>query len=165
MMTMIMMISPSPTMPASCLAQISSEAKTVQRPVSNMSMFQYHNKSTLQLTIGNINSSPIIHNLEFSRFWQFSQFLAFFFENFKILNFVVSFDNWDDLDNGNNSIDLWPLIHWLQFWHLRTWIHDNLSELTIKSDSICNSCDVFIGPRCLSMGSLLCNWVRHIVET
>ena len=25
--------------------------------------------------------------------------------------------------------------HWLQFWQLRTWIHDNLCYLTIKSDS------------------------------
>ena len=24
--------------------------------------------------------------------------------------------------------------HWLQFWQLRTWIHDNLCYLTIKSD-------------------------------
>ena len=26
------------------------------------------------------------------------------------------------------------LRHWLQFWQLRTWIHDNLCYLTIKSD-------------------------------
>ena len=27
------------------------------------------------------------------------------------------------------------LRHWLQFWHLRTWIHDNLCYLSIKSDT------------------------------
>ena len=27
------------------------------------------------------------------------------------------------------------LVHWLHYWHLRTWIHDNLCYLTIKSDS------------------------------
>ena len=30
---------------------------------------------------------------------------------------------------------LWHLRHWLQFWQLRTWIHDNLCYPTIKSDS------------------------------
>ena len=32
------------------------------------------------------------------------------------------------------TMDLWHLRHWLQFWQLRTWIHDNLCCLTIKSD-------------------------------
>ena len=27
------------------------------------------------------------------------------------------------------------LRHWLQFWQLRTWIHDNLCDLTIKSNT------------------------------
>ena len=30
---------------------------------------------------------------------------------------------------------LWFLRHWLQFWQLRTWIYDNLCDLTIKSDT------------------------------
>ena len=34
----------------------------------------------------------------------------------------------------DNPADLWHLRHWLQFWQLRTWIHDNLCYLTIKSD-------------------------------
>ena len=34
----------------------------------------------------------------------------------------------------DNPGDLWHLRHWLQFWQLRTWIHDNLCYLTIKSD-------------------------------
>ena len=33
------------------------------------------------------------------------------------------------------SQDLWHLRHWLQFLQLRTWIHDNLCYLTIKSDT------------------------------
>ena len=28
-----------------------------------------------------------------------------------------------------------PLRRWLQFWHWRTWMHDNLCCLTIKSDT------------------------------
>ena len=32
--------------------------------------------------------------------------------------------------------------HWLQFWQLRTRSHDNLCEVTIKSDSVRNSWDV-----------------------
>ena len=32
-------------------------------------------------------------------------------------------------------IDMWHLRHWLQLRQLRTWIHDNLCYLTIKSDT------------------------------
>ena len=35
----------------------------------------------------------------------------------------------------DNPADLWQLRHWLQFLQLRTWIHDNICYLTIKSDS------------------------------
>ena len=31
--------------------------------------------------------------------------------------------------------DLWHLRHWLQYWQLRTWIHDNLCCLTINCDT------------------------------
>ena len=31
--------------------------------------------------------------------------------------------------------DLWHLRHWLQYWQLRTWIHDNLCYLTINWDT------------------------------
>ena len=31
--------------------------------------------------------------------------------------------------------DLWYLRHWIQFWQLGTWFHDNLCYLTIKSDT------------------------------
>ena len=45
-----------------------------------------------------------------------------------------------------STCDLWHLRHWLQYWQLRTWIHDNLCYLTINCDtvldSIRNSCDV-----------------------
>ena len=42
---------------------------------------------------------------------------------------------WPDHNDKHNPIDLWHLRHWLQFWQLRTWIHDNLCYLTIKSDT------------------------------
>ena len=47
--------------------------------------------------------------------------------NWNILN---HFDNWK-----HNPGDLWHLRHWLQFWQLRTWIHDNLCYLTINCDT------------------------------
>ena len=39
---------------------------------------------------------------------------------------------WSNFDNPN---DLWHLTHWLQFWWLNYWIHNNLCYLTIKSDT------------------------------
>ena len=42
---------------------------------------------------------------------------------------------WPDHNGKDNPSDLWHLGHWLQFWQLRTWIHDNLCYLTIKSDT------------------------------
>ena len=67
---------------------------------------------------------------------------------------IVTFDTFDQSDeetrhdpNKNNDKDqdndrikdnpriLWHLRHWLQFWQLRTWIHDHLCDLTIKSDT------------------------------
>ena len=35
----------------------------------------------------------------------------------------------------SNPRNLWHLRHWLQFWQLRTWIHDNLCDLTINCDT------------------------------
>ena len=37
----------------------------------------------------------------------------------------------DHFDNDNDN----PLRHWLQFWQLKTWLHGNLCDLTIKSDT------------------------------
>ena len=48
----------------------------------------------------------------------------------KILKHFKMFDNCKD-----NPGDLWHLRHWLQFWQLRTWIHDNLCYLTINCDT------------------------------
>ena len=45
-------------------------------------------------------------------------------------NCFCHFDNWKD-----NPGDLWHLRHWLQFWQLRIWIHDNLCYLTINCDT------------------------------
>ena len=64
----------------------------------------------------------------------------------KILTFFYNFDNWRNFHNSDNCFchfdnwkdnpgDLWHLIHWLQFWPLRTWIHDNLCYLTINCDT------------------------------
>ena len=52
-------------------------------------------------------------------------------DNFHNLdNCFCHFDNWK-----YNPGDLWNLRHWLQFWQLRTWIHDNLCYLTINCDT------------------------------
>ena len=32
----------------------------------------------------------------------------------------------------SESRDVWPLRHWLQFWQLNTWYHDNRCDLTIR---------------------------------
>ena len=37
------------------------------------------------------------------------------------------------LQSGWHDHCNWLVGHWLQFWQLRTWIHDNLCDLTIKS--------------------------------
>ena len=42
----------------------------------------------------------------------------------------------DDLNKSSVFYVMMPYLrHWLQFWQLRTWIHDNLCDLTIKSDT------------------------------
>ena len=70
----------------------------------------------------------------FDKFWQFWQFVDNLFWQFltslTIFNNVDHFDNWKD-----NPGDLWHLRHWLQFWQLRTWIHDNLCYLTLNCDT------------------------------
>ena len=43
-------------------------------------------------------------------------------------------DNGKDNDK-DNSRDLSLLRHWLQFWQLRIWIHDNHCDLTMKNDT------------------------------
>ena len=47
---------------------------------------------------------------------------------------VMTIQATEKYSNSNVLRDLWHLRHWLQFWRLRTWIHDNLCYLTIKSD-------------------------------
>ena len=63
----------------------------------------------------------------FLQFWQFLT-IDNNFDNSG--NCFCHFDNW----KGNPG-DLWHLRHWLQFWQLRTWIHDNLCYLTINCDT------------------------------
>ena len=81
----------------------------------------------------------------FGQFWQFWKLLTILtiltiFDNYdNFIDILTFFDNVDifyHCDNDNrNPGDLLPLRHWLQFWQLRTWIHDNLCDLTIKSDT------------------------------
>ena len=57
--------------------------------------------------------------------------------------FSFEFYNWSSMSvypktkdqYKDNPRDLWHLRHWLQFWQLRTWIHDNLCDLTINCDT------------------------------
>ena len=51
-------------------------------------------------------------------FWQFLQFLTILTIEKTVLKTC-----------------LWHLRHWLQFWQLRTWIHDNHCYLTINFDT------------------------------
>ena len=66
-------------------------------------------------------------------FWQLKPFLTSWiwkFGNFVVLTILTTFDNFDN-DNDYPR----DLRHWLQFWQLKTWIRDNLCDLTIKSDT------------------------------
>ena len=64
------------------------------------------------------------------QFWQFWQFLTIGDNLHNSDNCFYHFDNWKD-----NPGNLLHLRHWLHFWQLRTWIHDNRCYLTIKSDT------------------------------
>ena len=63
---------------------------------------------------------PILAN--FGKCWIFWQFLK-----------ILDKDQYKDI-NKNNSKNMWNLRHWWKFW-LRTWFHDNLCNLTFKSDT------------------------------
>ena len=77
----------------------------------------------------------------FDNFWFFGTIMDNFWQFWNSLTIwtIDSFDNsynFYNFDNDNdNPRELWLLRHWLQFWQLRTWIHDNLCHLTIKSDT------------------------------
>ena len=76
-------------------------------------------------------------------FWQFWQFLTILtiliiliiLIILTILEVLDNFYNYNFDNDNDNHRDVWPLRHWLQFWQLRTWIHDSLCDLTIKSDT------------------------------
>ena len=61
--------------------------------------------------------------------------LVFSLRNFKNICRQVGVSLARTLAAQDNPADLWHLRHWLQFWQLRPWIHDNFCYLTIKSDS------------------------------
>ena len=65
----------------------------------------------------------------YGQFWQFRQFFNFF----TVLTLLTILNNFDNVKD--NPRDFWPLRHWLQFWQSKTWIHDNLYDLTIMSDT------------------------------
>ena len=85
--------------------------------------------------VWDLNSSVTIWDT-FDNFRQFWPILTIF-DN--VGQSLTSFDNFVcesfDYNDKDNPSDLWHLRHWLQFWQLRTWIHDNLCYLTIKSDT------------------------------
>ena len=86
--------------------------------------------------------------------WHFDNFVKFdnsdhFWQYWQWSTIWTIFDNFVNFDNFGQFGQFWPLLrrgsqwlvtmwysrHWLQFWQLRTWIHDNLCSLTIKSDT------------------------------
>ena len=65
---------------------------------------------------------------------------------------------------------MWHLRHWLQFWQSKTWIHDNLCYLTIKSDTGQHSqflqCLSFLSTWvCLCVCVRVCVWVGGSADT
>ena len=100
------------------------------------------------LTRGDLVTHSLIFDnfVNFCQFWQFLTILTILTISDNFYNcqffwiFLTTSDNCDSLDNfdpndKDNPSDLWHLRHRLQFWQLRTWIHDNLCYLTIKSDT------------------------------
>ena len=82
----------------------------------------------------------------FDKFWQFWPFLTILtiFKTFDNLdNFYIFWQFWQFrqllLPFWQLKRQSWRLVtlerHWLQFWQLRTWIHDNLCYLTINCDT------------------------------
>ena len=84
--------------------------------------------------------------LIFFYFFECFEFSFTIFDNFTVLNFnhfwhALQF--WWQLKYR----DLWPLRHWLQLWQFRTWIHENLCQMTniisgcvIDPELMCNNC-------------------------
>ena len=67
----------------------------------------------------------------------------------QLWSFLAKNYNYEFFDSDNdNPRDLWPEKLCFQFWQLRTWIHDNLCDLTIKSDTGLRSKSL----RCLNDG-------------
>ena len=77
---------------------------------------------------------PDQHFVNFSQFWQYF-YNIYNFDN--LCQFVTILDLWQFLTvlDKDNPRGLWHLRHWLQFWQLRTWNHDNLCYLTINCDT------------------------------
>ena len=110
----------------------------------------------------------IFNNLKIC--WQFLTILAiltiltFFYLQF--WQFLTIDNNFDNSDNcfchfdiwKDNPGDLWHLRHWLQFWQLRTWIHDNFVtwQLRVTLDSIRHSCDVLNLVNIISQPGWIC---------
>ena len=66
--------------------------------------------------------------------WQCWHFLPFCqYWPFRLILTISDKDQYKDINK--DSKHLWHLRHWLQFWQLRTWIHDNLFDLTINCDT------------------------------
>ena len=68
--------------------------------------------------------------------------MTIFDDNFWWQFLMTNFDDnfwWHFLmtifDDLFSTCDFWYLRHWLQYWQLRTWFHDNLCYLTINCDT------------------------------
>ena len=88
----------------------------------------------------------------FNHFWQFWQ-LWQFWQFWQQKRQQQQHRQWQ-----RQSKDLWHLRHWLQFWQLRTWIHDNLCYLTINCDTGQHS--QFL--RCFPFQGLFIQWILSI---
>ena len=62
------------------------------------------------------------------------QFLMTIFDDNFWWTFLMKIFDDNSCDDSDNR-DLWHLRHLLQYWQLRTWIHDNHGDLAVKSDT------------------------------
>ena len=79
-----------------------------------------------------LNFFSIFPQLFLNLFSTFSQLFFNFFSTFSqlFLTFSHLFFLQFSFNFFSTFFNLWHLRHWLQYWQLRTWIHDNLCFLT-----------------------------------
>ena len=83
------------------------------------------------------NCQNCTQNVESVKIVKMVRIVKIFQKNSTILTILTILTIFDSFDNfwKDNPGDLWHLRHWLQFWQLRSWIHDYLCYLAFNCDT------------------------------